>query len=79
LLFQKKTVDIINALASNLTFKEIPEKEIVKNEIKSEDTNNDLDFLLSLNISSTVSVKAESGETSKAPTVDDWLNSILDD
>lgn len=85
---QDKTVNIINSLASNLTFKEIPEKEkltpekecrVFENEKKSEVANNDLDFLLSLNISSKASVKEESAEVSKSSNVDDWLNSILDD
>lgn len=80
---QDKTESIINSLASNLSFKNIPEKEEVKEspleEKKSEATSNDLDFLLSLNISSKLSNKAGNTEAAKSTNVDDWLNSILDD
>lgn len=78
---QDKTENIINALASNLTFKELPEKEeaIPVEEKKPEAVSNDLDFLLSLNISSKVSANVESAEVSKTSNVDDWLDSILDD
>lgn len=84
---QDTTENIINSLASNLSFKTFPEKEknvelhepTVAEEKKPETASNDLDFLLSLNISSKVSAKEEKSTTPKNTNVDDWLNSILDD
>lgn len=82
---QDKTEDIINSLASNLTFKGFSEKvmadeqPVLVEESKSEATSNDLDFLLSLNISSKAAAKEENSTTPKNTNVDDWLNSILDD
>lgn len=80
---QDKTEDIINSLASNLSFKNFTENEekVVQVEPPKENketVSNDLDFLLSLNISSKVSPKEENTVT-KTANVDDWLNSILDD
>lgn len=83
---QDKTEDIINSLASNLSFKTFTEKiddeksseSIIAENTKPESASSDLDFLLSLNISSKIPVKEESSVV-KNTNVDDWLNSILDD
>jgi len=86
IVVQDKTENIIDSLTSNLSFDKFAAKvecdEMKVNEIPpeekcSETASNDLDFLLSLNISSKLSVKEESAP--KTTNVDDWLNSILDD
>lgn len=84
---QDKTEDIINSLASNLSFKtfsekvveeKLPESPVTENK-NQESASNDLDFLLSLNISSKIPAKEESSSVAKSTNVDDWLNSLLDD
>lgn len=83
---QDKTEDIINSLASNLSFKTFsekvdeksPESPVTENK-NQEAASNDLDFLLSLNISSKIPAKEESSSVAKSTNVDDWLNSLLDD
>uniref|UniRef100_A0A2L2Y538 Cell death regulator Aven n=1 Tax=Parasteatoda tepidariorum TaxID=114398 RepID=A0A2L2Y538_PARTP len=83
ILLEDKTESIIESLASCLSLKTtFPEKKSALKEEVAKETQSfpdDLDFLLSLNVSLKNPVQQEKQNDSEKTNVDEWLNSFLDD